>query len=257
MKMSDYLFGTDVSHYQKAINWAKVKQRGQGDFSIIKLMYESSRRKDEFFELNYSGCKKNNIPVGIYLFIATKSIENPGEDVKKALEHLKGRKLELGIWLDYESDVLKKAGKKRIKELSYFYKKEFEKANYKVNIYCNYYWFENIIPSQIKKDFLFWIARYKKNDDGFFSRNSKLSPENFAIGWQYSSKGKINGINGNVDLDVFFNSSILSKDIRSVALDVISGKYGNGKERIQKLSLAGYSAAEVQREVNRILKEKK
>jgi hypothetical protein len=40
-------------------------------------------------------------------------------------------------------------------------------------------------------------------------------------------------------------------------LDVISGKYGNGKERIQRLSLAGYSAAEVQREVNRILKEKK
>lgn len=254
--MSEYLFGVDVSHYQQAINWEKVKKRQHGDFAILKMMYEKSRRKDEFFEINYSGCKKNDIPIGIYLFIASESIKNPEEDVKKTLEYLQGRKLDLGIWLDLESDALRKAGKKKIKELSYFYRKELEKANYKVNIYCNLDWYNNLIAPELKRDFLFWIARYKKNDDGIFSRNSKLSPESFAIAWQYSSKGRINGINGNVDLDVFFNSSILQKKtVHEIALEVIAGKFGNGKERIQKLSLAGFNALEVQKEVNRILKK--
>lgn len=249
-------FGIDVSHYQGKIDWKKVKESGHGDFAIVKAMYEGSRRADEYFEKNYKGCLANQIPIGIYIFVATNSIMDPGKDVERILQIIQGRRLDLGIWLDYESEALKKAGKQKIKELAYFYAKKFENEGYPVGIYCNHYWYVSLIDPEMKKDFNFWIARYKKQDDGLYNENSTLSPKKYARFWQYSSKGKVSGIGGNVDLDIAFeNLEQSKKSIHEIAAEVIAGKYGNGRERILNLSKAGYNPLEVQKEVNRILKK--
>lgn len=203
------LMGIDVSHYQHTINWSKVKAQGK-QFAIMKCMYEAqSHRIDETFEYNYRECGTHGIARGVYIFIASASIADPVKDANALLNHLKGRKLEYGIWLDYEANVLRNQGKEKIKELTYIYANLFRQAGYFVGIYCNQDWYNNVIHPDLKKEFDFWIARYPKNDVGKYSSNSKLKPSNKeAVAWQYSSKGLVDGIQGVVDLDVDFDGVV-------------------------------------------------
>ena len=115
--MSEVL-GIDVSHYQLDIDWTKVARSGK-KFAVLKAMYEAqSHRKDEYFESNYQGAGRNGIARGVYIFIASASLADPEGDAKALLRVLADRSLEYGIWLDYESDVLRRQGKQKIEALT-------------------------------------------------------------------------------------------------------------------------------------------
>lgn len=197
--------GIDISHYQKNIDWAKVKRAGK-KFAIIKCQYETSHKKDEYFEANYKGCIENGLDCGVYIYIGSKSVQDPEEDALRLLENLNGRTLTYGIWLDCEDAKLKKYGKNNWTKLIETYTTIFEAAGYRVGIYCNRDWYNNVLDSaKLKLTHDFWIARYPKNDTGKYNPDSALSPKKYSVAWQYSSKGKVPGINGNVDLNVDFD----------------------------------------------------
>lgn len=260
-----HVFGIDVSHHNGIIDWKKVAADSKR-FAILKCMYEAqSHRIDETFERNYMHCELNGISRGVYIFVGTKSVADPFADAKALLGHLKGRPLEYGIWLDYESDALKAAGKNRIKQLTGIYSELFRQAGYYVGIYCNKYWYENLIHEDLKKDFDFWFARYPKNDIGEYHASSSLKPSySQAVAWQYSSKGHVNGITGNVDLDVDFDGIVnlvatgsKRKSNREIAEEVVRGVWGtkNTKPtRKELLSRAGYDYDSIQQIVNAIIK---
>lgn len=201
--------GIDVSHHQGLIDWKKVAESGK-KFAIMKCQYESlPHRLDEQFEANYEGCGKYGIKRGVYIYVARASMADIEGDADSLLQHLKGRALEYGIWLDLEDGSLATAGKAYIRELVYRYAKVFKAAGYFVGIYTNKTWYNNLIHDDIKKDFDIWFARYPKNDNGEYNANSSLKPsKDIAVAWQYSSKGKVPGIKGNVDLDVDFDGVI-------------------------------------------------
>ena len=255
------VLGIDVSHYQLDIDWKQVKEAGK-KFAILKCMYEAqSHRKDEYFEANYEGCRRNGIATGVYIFIASASIADPVADANALLHHLYNRKLEYGIWLDYESDVLRRQGKDKIRQLTYIYADIFRRAGYYVGIYSNKDWFDNVIHPDLKRDFDFWIARYPKNDDGEYHSTSSLKPKYpQTVAWQYSSKGHVPGIKGNVDMDVDYDGIInliaetpLRKSNEEIAKEVWAGKWGSDKTkptRKELLTRAGYDYAAIQKLVN-------
>ena len=201
--MAIELQGIDVSHYQGKIDWIKVKEAGKR-FAILKCQYEAqSHRKDETFEYNYEQAGINELCRGVYIYIARHSMEDPVADAKALLDHLKGRTLEYGIWLDLEDKNLRPAGKAYIKNLANLYSNIFKEAGYYVGIYCNHDWYINVIDTELKQNYDFWIARYRSFDNGVYNEFSSLKPKfRQAVAWQYSSKGKVPGISGNVDLDV-------------------------------------------------------
>lgn len=206
-------FGIDVSHYQGSIDWNKVKATGEVKFAIMKAMYESNKKPDEFFEANYAGTTNAGINRGVYNFIGSVSASDPKSDANALLSILNGRELEFGIWLDLESDKVRALGKEKVEHIVEVERRLFEAAGYTVGIYCNLDWYKNVISDKIKDVFdgKFWIARYPKNDKGVVVNN--LSPKSScpeSIGWQYSSKGKVDGIDGNVDMDMFWG--ILKKE---------------------------------------------
>lgn len=203
------VFGIDVSHHQSTIDWKKVAKSGI-KFAIMKCQYEAaSHRIDEQFESNYDGAGKYGIKRGVYIYIARASMADIDGDVKSLLKHLNGRKLEYGIWLDLEDASVATTGKDFIRNMSYRYAKALRNAGYYVGIYCNRDWYLRLIHDDLKQDFDFWIARYPKNDNGKYNPNSSLKPsEDIAVAWQYSSKGKVDGISGNVDLDVDYDGNI-------------------------------------------------
>ena len=258
------VFGIDVSHYQKSIDWKKVAAQDIR-FVIMKCQYEAqSHRIDETFEKNYRGAGIYGIARGVYIFIGRASIADPVSDAKALLGHLKDRPLEYGIWLDYESDFLRKEGKEKIKKLTAIYADMFRAAGYYVGIYCNQDWYDHVIHPDLKRDFDFWIARYPLNDVGAYYK-SKLKPNyQQAVAWQYSSKGKVPGIKGNVDLDVDFDGVVsmiaktpYKKTDEEMAMEVLEGKWGTAKTnptRTQLLTMAGYDAKAIQKIVNRLIR---
>ena len=167
--------------------------------------------------------------------------------------------VEYGIWLDLEDKTVDVKGKAYIRNLAYQYANIFKKAGYYVGIYCNRDWYLRLIHDDLKRDFDLWIARYPKNDTGIYNSSSSLKPTfKEVVAWQYSSKGKVPGINGNTDLNVDYDGIINliavneKKSIKEIALEVKAGKWGNGEERKKKLIDAGYDYEQVRKEVNRL-----
>ena len=212
--MSAAGYGIDVSHHQGSIDWAKVAKHGitsaghlPVNFAVLKCIYEAqSHRKDDFFDVNYDGCIHNAINVGVYVYHASKSLADPEAEAKALIKALNGRKLHIGIWHDLEDSSLKKAGNAAINALLKIEDDIFKAAGYNdIGIYCNKSWHDSVLDTKyLKENYKYWwIARYLKNDTGIIP-NSNLSPIKYANAWQFSSKGRVEGISGNVDLDIDF-----------------------------------------------------
>lgn len=261
------ILGLDVSHYQGNIDWKLVSESGR-KFAILKCMYEAqSHRIDEQFENNYRGCGIYGLSRGVYIFIGRASINNPEADAKALLSHLSDRALEYGIWIDYESEHLRKIGKEKLLKLTYVYANAFRSSGYHVGIYCNKDWYDNVIPKELKEDFDFWIARYPKNDIGAYNGKSSLKPSiKTAVAWQYSSKGMIPGIKNHVDLDAdldgiieLISDSPYKKTDEEIAQEVLEGKWGTKTSipsRKTMLTRAGYDYSKIQKIVNDIIKKR-
>lgn len=257
------LQGIDVSHYQKQIDWQKVAASGI-KFAILKCQYEAlSHRIDETFEYNYEQAGKNGIARGVYIFIASASMADMKGDAESLLKHLKGRKLEYGIWIDLESDIVRTKGKAYIRGLVDTYARIFKAAGYYCGIYCNRDWYLNVIHEDLKKRYDFWIARYPSKDKGVYNPYSCKRPSNqMAVAWQYSSKGRVPGITTYVDLDVDYDGIVNltdsgRKSYEEISQEVLENKWGTKysvPSRKELLTAAGYDYEAVQKLVNELKK---
>lgn len=231
-------YGIDVSHYQKNIGWGMVAKKGitsagnlPVNFAILKCIYEAqSHRPDEYFEKNYQGCIDNAINVGIYVYHASKSLADPVAEAEALVKVLNGRKLHLGIWHDLEDKSLRTAGNLAIHKMLKIEDEILQSHGYTdIGIYCSKYWHDSVLDKKYLKDRYkyWWIARYLKNDIGQIPPES-MSPEKYADAWQFSSKGKVSGISGNVDLDIDFTglAAAMAKDLPKSADGYTPSKQG-------------------------------
>ena len=134
-----------------------------------------------------------------------------------------------------------------------------EAAGYWCGIYANLYWWEMILKDGLER-FTKWVAQY-------YSK-CEYTGANLDI-WQYSRKGRIDGIGGNVDMNECYRDlpgeilggktvtqAAAKKTVDEMAAEVLDGKWGNGGEREQRLTAAGYDYEAVQARVNAIVAEK-
>lgn len=196
------LQGIDVAKWQGTINWAKVKK----NFAILKVT-EKGNGIEPAFERNYQGAKANGLLVGAYRYVYAKTVSAAEVEASSIVVALKGKKLDCGIWLDMEDSTIKVLSKSALTKIIEAEAKILKQNGYNVGIYCNRDWYLNVLEGEkLAKTYPFWIARYPSKDTGAFNANSTLSPEKFAAAWQYSQRGKVDGISGYVDLDVAFKS---------------------------------------------------
>ncbi len=192
--------GIDVSAYQGKPDWAKVKKSGV-EFAILRIL--NSKGKDSSFEHNYSGCGAAGIIRGVYRFSYALTTAQAQKEAREVVEALAGRKPELGVWLDLEWSRQRALGSAKVKEIAGAWMKVIRDAGYECNIYCNTDWYKNICSGLNAK---YWIARYPAGDNG--TMKESLRPNMGEVGWQYSSKGKVPGISGNVDMDVWYGNTV-------------------------------------------------
>lgn len=208
--------GIDVSAWQGQIDWKTVAAYGM-DFAILRIT-EAGNVTDKYFERNYAECQKYNIPTGVYKYSYAMTITEIQSEARKVVSVLNGRELQYPVWLDLEHHKQRVLGAENIHKMTEAFEKIITAAGYKFGIYCNVDWYMNVICSHLKK-YDFWIARYPANDDGWIQE--RLRPD-FGVGWQYSSKAKIPGINGTVDRSVFYKDykevSTVDKNIEKLIL---------------------------------------
>lgn len=249
------LKGCDVSSHNGNIDWGKAKS--QIDFAIIRLGYGDNieRQDDSYFIKNVNGCINNNIPFGVYIYSyalnlgGSESIQSEVDHTKKMLSKIS--KKPFCVYIDMEDDSTIKLGKTLLTNFALEFCKQIKNAGYTAGVYANENWFRNYLNCSTIASYGYsiWCAKYSDSKPNISS--------NYDI-WQYSSTGRINGINGNVDMNYMYNNIIGNqhtneKTIDELAREVIAGKWGNGNDRKNRLTNAGYNYNEVQNKVNSLL----
>lgn len=112
------------------------------------------------------------------------------------LKIIDGKQFEYPLYDDVEDAKLDGCSAKTITDNIIAFCEGLEKAGYCAGIYCNTYWLNNRIDFKRLERFELWLADWRK------------SPDTRAVKgmWQYSSTGRINGIVGDVDLDVAYKN---------------------------------------------------
>ena len=192
--------GIDVSSWRGNIDWDKVAAYGM-DFCILRIT-EAGNVIDSKFERNFKGCNDYKIPVGVYKYSYAMTVAEIQSEARKVVSVLNGRKIQFPVFLDLEYSNQRMLGSENIHKLAEAFRKIIANAGYKFAIYCNVDWYNTVICSHLKQ-YEFWIARYPADDNGTVVE--RLRPD-WGVGWQYSSKAKIPGIEGNVDMNVFYKN---------------------------------------------------
>lgn len=200
----------DISAYQTNVDYTKVKNDGI-EMAILRVGYTGygvgkSKNKDSMFETHYKGFKNVGIPVGVYWYSCAYTEEEAIIEANKVLEYVKGKQIELPIFIDVEDEHNINAsgcarenqvtiGKEKLTKVVEAFCKEIEKNGYYVGIYASTYWLNTRLDMNILEKYDIWVAHWWVSKPTY---NGKYGV------WQYSSTGRVNGINGNVDLDYVY-----------------------------------------------------
>ena len=193
-----YQYGVDVSEYQGTIDFAKVKDAG------ISFMCMRSTKKngqvDAMFNRNLDECIAHNLGYSVYKYAYAMTHEQARIEADSVINLLNGKRMP--IWYDLEDKTLPPLGNDAIEGIALSFIGECKEAGYEVGIYCNKNWYDRYINQYLKDKYMFWIARYGKNT-GKLDEKYKPTGNNI-VAWQYTSKGSVPGIIGDVDLDVLY-----------------------------------------------------
>lgn len=199
LKESEQTTGIDVSKWQGDIDWATVANAGI-DFAIIRCAYRGSSTgvivEDPYFKQNIKGATENGIKVGVYFFTQAITEAEAVEEASTAISLVQGYKLNFPIFIDTEgsggrADNLSKQARTAIVKA---FCETVRNSGYKPGIYASKYWYyDNLDVSQLST-YNIWVAQYNTvcNYNGRYDM------------WQYSSKGSVPGINGNVDMNICY-----------------------------------------------------
>lgn len=178
----------DVSEHQGKINWNLVKSQISG--AIIRCGYgdDIESQDDKYWDYNIKACEERGIPAGAYLYSYAYTDGMAKSELAHLRRLLKGHKFQLPIFLDCEENGTQGYAPKACNIIL----DGLLSDGYKVGVYANLHWWQTYLGDIVK--YPRWIAQYNTTCD---------YPGKY-IGWQYTSKGSINGIAGNVDLNNWY-----------------------------------------------------
>lgn len=260
--------GLDISSYQNGINFDAIKN--SVEFLILRAGFTGwgtgvSYNKDNCFENFYNQAKSRGIPVGAYWYSCANTYQKGVDEANYMYNNcLKGKQFEYPIYIDVEDTHHQVGNKNGVTQAIKGFCETLEAKGYYVGIYASdISGFKDKMNIGELNAYDKWVARYG-------SKPSYLTSYGM---WQSSSSGKINGYSGNLDTDIAYKDypSIMKsqglngygagtvtppqggKSIEELANEVIKGLWGNGENRKNRLTQAGYDYDKVQSKVNELL----
>lgn len=194
--------GIDVSKHQGKIDWPKVAADGV-EFAFIRVAlrgYGTGKLvEDEYFEENVKGAINAGIKVGVYVYSQAVSEEEVLEEAEFVLDKIAPYKIECPVVYDVEMVAgadgrMNNLTSEERTKITALFCQTIENAGYKPMIYHNMEMAALKIDLKALEDYDKWFAYYNSN---------LYYPYQYDV-WQYSEKGKIDGISGDVDLNISF-----------------------------------------------------
>lgn len=213
--------GIDVSTFQGEIDWNKVKASGKVDFAIIRVGfrgYKSGKlEEDKQFARNIKGASENNIKIGLYFFSTALNEVEAREEAQFILDRIGNYEVTLPIVYDLE-------GYGKTKYRTYGITKVQRTANlkafsgrlaeegYKGLIYGSKAYVKSKFDIDSLDDYI-WLACYPSSPNPNNVPSIGAAYDNRVAIWQYSSTGRISGINAKVDLNYMYIDVIKSNSV--------------------------------------------
>ncbi|MBQ8040644.1 MAG: glycoside hydrolase family 25 protein [Lachnospiraceae bacterium] len=196
-------FGIDVSKWQGNIDWDKVKASGV-EFAMIRAGYRGSQTgalvEDPNFLVNIRGAKRAGLKVGVYFFTQAVNEVEAVEEASMVIALCDGYELDYPVVIDSEgaggdgrADSLDT--ETRTKVCAAFCE-TIDNAGYEPGVYASRSWYNANLDVKKLDKYRIWLAEYRSTPlySGYYDM------------WQYTSKGKVDGIEGNVDLNISYMS---------------------------------------------------
>lgn len=202
-------YGIDVSNWQGNINWKSVKRHGV-KFAIIRVGYRGVEsgglRNDSMYVKNIEGALKAGIKVGAYIY---SQATTPGEARAEAdflVKRVKKYKISMPLVLDYEfytstSGRLAKAHltKRQGTNVCSAFCQTVTKAGYTPMVYGNIDMFSNhLYAEELAEKYPIWLANFSSG------KTFATAYDGTYTMWQYTSTGKVRGISGNTDVNIWY-----------------------------------------------------
>lgn len=190
--------GIDVSRWQEDIDFNKVKEAG-ATFVMMRLGVQSSNRElsiDTYYKENIKKAKEAGLKVGVYLYSIATSKEEATEHADFVIKTLDKEKLDLPVVFDWESWSSWNSFKisfHDINEIADAFLERIKENGYQGMLYSSKFYLETIWTN--KKNYPVWLAHYTK----------QTNYQGDYVIWQLCNNGRINGINGDVDIDIMYN----------------------------------------------------
>lgn len=200
-KASGVKVGIDVSKWNGEIDWNKVLNAGV-EFTIIRAGYRGSVTgsivEDPCFAANIRGANSSGMPVGVYFFTQAVNEVEAVEEASAVLRLIREYHLEYPVFIDTEgaggngrADGLDPETRTLVCEA---FCRTIKNAGYDAGVYGSRYWFNNNLHMDRLQDYYIWLAEYRSIPlyQGYYNM------------WQHTSKGKVDGISGNVDMNISY-----------------------------------------------------
>ena len=193
--------GIDVSKWNKEIDWDKVENAGV-QFAIIRAGYRGSVTgslvEDPMFVTNMKGAQAAGIPVGVYFFTQAVDEKEAVEEASAVIELIRDYRLNYPVFIDTEgaggngrADSLDAETRTLVCEA---FCRTIENAGYTAGVYASRNWYNNNLQTARLENYHIWLAEYRSVPlyQGYYKT------------WQYTSKGKVDGIEGRVDMNITY-----------------------------------------------------
>ena len=199
------MLGVDVSEYQGVIDWNKVASKNV-QVAMVRMGARAWGKTGEIltdsrWEENLSGARAAGLKVGVYFFSQAISIAEAQEEARCVLDLLQGQELDMPIVFDWE--IISSEGARTanisaemLNSCAIAFCEEIKAAGYEPMVYFNIDLTRQLLDLQKMQDmgYRFWLAMY----------NSSMTFPYRIDMWQYTSGGTVPGIEGLVDLNVYF-----------------------------------------------------
>jgi len=214
--------GIDVSEWQGEIDFSKVANSG------IEIVYirasEGTNYIDPYFRENYEEAKANGLRTGFYHYLTARNEEEARAEAEFFVAYIKGTEPACKLAMDFE--VFDNLSTEEVNEISEVFLQTVQNLSGKeCVIYSDAYNAREVFNRELAEKYAIWVADYfveEPEDNGKWST---------WVGFQFTDRGRINGIDGNVDRDYFTNGILLNdtskipedttKDVRKEVKEII------------------------------------
>ena len=200
--------GIDISVWNEIVNWNEIKKAGI-DFVIIRSSgsYAANGKlyKDSKFDSHIRGALNAGLQVGIYHYSQAITRDEAILEARYVDSIIRSYKSKLTLPVAFDRELYSesngyygrtyKIGKEKDAEVSLAFLDEITRLGYKGSFYSYTSYLNNQINmNKISPKYPVWVAQY----------NYKCDYKGPYTTWQYSSQGKVNGIRGNVDMNIMY-----------------------------------------------------